>query len=109
MLSFSIVNHADTVQRFVKWETPFEPFIGKYLEIINAQGNEVQFTGPMARRVMPPPADAYIEVPAHDSVRTVFNAAKNYVFEGGQYTIKYTGGGVSNLDAGKEIKIAVAP
>ena len=107
MLSFTIVNHADSAQRFVKWETPFEPFLGKYLEIMNTEGKEADFTGPMARRVMPPPAEAYIEVAAHDSVRTVFNAAKNYVLAPGDYTIKYTGGGVSSLDGGKAIKLKV--
>lgn len=108
LLSFTVVNHADTAQRFVKWETPFEPRLGKYLDIINEQGTEAEFTGAMARRVMPPPAEAYIEVAAHDSVSTVFNAAKNYTITGGQYTVKYSGGGVSGLDAGKEIKITVA-
>lgn len=107
MLSFTIVNHADTAQRFVKWETPFEPFLGKYLEIVNAEGAEAEFRGPMARRVMPPPAEAYIEVAAHDSVNTVFNAAKNYSLAPGAYTIKYTGGGVSGLEGGKEIKVTV--
>jgi hypothetical protein len=107
MLSFTIVNHADTAQRFVKWETPFEPFLGKYLEIKNEQGTEAEFRGAMARRVMPPPAEAYIEVPAHDSVNTVFNAAKNFSLASGAYTIKYTGGGVSGLEGGKEIKVTV--
>jgi len=107
MLSFTVVNHADTAQRFVKWETPFEPFLGKYLEIMDAQGKEAEFRGAMARRVMPPPAEAYMEVAAHDSVNTVFNAAKNYNLAAGTYTIKYTGGGVSGLDGGKEIKITV--
>lgn len=108
LLSFTVVNHADTAQRFVKWETPFEPRLGKYLEIKNEQGTEVEFKGAMARRIMPPPAEAYIEVAAHDSVSTVFNAATNYSIGSGQYTIKYSGGGVSGLDAGKEIKITVA-
>lgn len=106
-LSFTVVNTADTVQRFCKWETPFEPKLGKYLDIKDAQGNEAPFTGIMARRIMPPPAESYIEVPAHDSVRTVFNVAKNYTVAPGQYSVKYTGGGVSGLEAGNEIKITV--
>lgn len=107
MLSFTIVNHADTAQRFVKWETPFEPFLGKYLEIKDTNGTEAEFRGAMARRVMPPPAEAYIEVAAHDSVNTVFNAAKNYSLAAGAYSIKYTGGGVSGLESGKEVKVTV--
>lgn len=107
-LRFTVVNHADTAQKFVKWETPFEPRIGKYLEVMDEKGQEAEFKGAMARRVMPPPAEAYIEVPAHDSVQTSFNVATNYTLAEGQYTIKYVGGGVSGLDAGREIKIKVA-
>jgi hypothetical protein len=106
-LSFTVVNHADTVQRFCKWETPFEPFLGKYMEVIDDQGNEALFTGPMARRVMPPPAESYIQVQPHDSVSTVYNLAKNYTMKPGNYTVKYTGGGVSGLDTGNEIKITI--
>jgi hypothetical protein len=107
-LSFTVVNDADTVQHFCKWETPFEPRLGKYIEVMDEQGTEAPFKGAMARRVMPPPAESYIAVSAHDSVRTVFNLAKNYTVKSGQYTLKYTGGGVSGLDAGNEIKIKVS-
>ena len=107
LLSFTVVNNADSVQRFVKWETPFEPHIGKYIEVLDAQGEEAQFTGAMARRVMPPPAEAYLEVPAHDSLRTEFNLARNYVLKAGSYTLKYTGGGVSNLPETQPLKTTV--
>lgn len=108
LLSFTVVNNSDSVQRFVKWETPFEPHIGKYIEVLDTQGEDAQFTGAMARRVMPPPADAYLEVPAHDSLRTEFNLAKNYVLKVGDYNLKYTGGGVSNLPETPLLKITVA-
>jgi len=107
LLSFSVFNHSDTVQRFCKWETPFEPMLGKYMEIIDEQGIEAQFTGPMARRVMPPPAESYILVQPHDCVSTVYNLAKNYTIKPGKYTVKYTGGGVSGLHEGNEVKITV--
>ncbi|MEN5436516.1 protease [Sphingobacterium faecium] len=107
LLSFSVFNHSDTVQRFCKWETPFEPMLGKYMEIVDEQGIETQFTGPMARRVMPPPAESYILVQPHDCVSTVYNLAKNYTIKPGKYTVKYTGGGVSGLQEGNEVKITV--
>lgn len=107
-LTFTVVNHADSVQRFVKWETPFEPRIGKYLEVTDEKGQEAEFRGAMARRLMPPPAEAYLEVPAHDSLSTSFNLATNYLLSSGTYTIKYVGGGVSGLDTGKTIRITVA-
>nr|WP_315399155.1 hypothetical protein [uncultured Sphingobacterium sp.] len=107
ILSFTVANHSDTMQRFCKWETPFEPFLGKYMEIIDVQGNEAEFTGPMAKRMMPPPEESYIQVSPHDSVSTVFNLAKNYSIKPGKYTVKYTGGGISGLEPGNEIKIVV--
>lgn len=107
-LTFTVVNHADSTQKFVRWETPFEPRLGKYLDVIDEKGQEAAFKGAMARRVMPPPAEAYIAVPAHDSVQTTFNVTTNYTLAEGQYTIKYVGGGVSGLEAGKALKIKVA-
>lgn len=107
MLSFTVINESDTVQRFCKWETPFEPGIGKYMDLTDARGTEPPFIGAMARRVMPPPPESYITIPPHDSIRTVFNLADNYSIEPGQYTVKYSGGGISGLDAGNEIDISV--
>ena len=106
-LSFTVINNADTAQRFCKWETPFEPRLGKYFEIKDNQGNEPEFKGAMARRVMPPPAETYITVQAHDSLLTLFNLAEKYTVQPGTYSIKYSGGGVSGLDAGNEMNITI--
>jgi len=59
------------MQQFCKWETPFEPRLGKYMEVMDVRENQVAFTGAVARRVMPPPPESYISVPPHDSVTTV--------------------------------------
>lgn len=107
LLSFTVINETDTIQRFCKWETPFEPKLGKYFDVQDEQGGQAQFTGAMARRVMPPPAESYIEVPPRDSVRTVFNLAKKYVLHTGPYTVKYTGGGVSGLKAANDIQLTI--
>lgn len=107
LLSFTVVNTTDTLQRFCKWETPFESILGKYFEVTDNQGNEALFKGAMARRVMPPPPESYIEVQPHDSVRTMFNLARNYSLKNEQYSVRYTGGGVSGLEPGNEIKISV--
>ncbi len=69
-VSFTVINPTDSALRFCRWETPFEPKLGKYLEVISEQGTEAAFKGAMARRVMPPPDESYITVAAHDSVRT---------------------------------------
>ncbi len=105
MLSFTVINPTGKPQRFCKWETPFEPRLGKYFDIEDNKGSKAAFKGAMARRVMPPPPEAYIEVSAHDSVRTVINLANHYTFVADKYTLKYTGGGVSGLNAGNTIRI----
>jgi hypothetical protein len=105
MLSFTVINNTNQVQQFCKWETPFEPRLGKYFEVKDDQGNEALFKGAMARRVMPPPQEAYIQVPAHDSVRTVINLAHTYTLTADKYTIAYTGGGVSGINAGNVVKV----
>lgn len=97
-LTFTVYNRADTAQRFCKWHTPFEPFISKYLEIKSASGEEVNYKGAMAKRVMPPPADSYIEVKSKDSVTTRVDLLKGYDFmDSGEYTVVYTGQNMSGL------------
>lgn len=106
-LSFTVINHADTAMRFCKWETPFEPHLGKYFEVMNDNGSEAPFKGAMARRVMPPPAESYISVPPHDSVQTTINLAKNYTVTNASYTVRYSGGGVSGLAGGNSVKFVI--
>lgn len=107
MLSFTVVNESDTTLRFCKWETPFDPGIGKYMDIADAQGKEPSFIGAMARRVMPPPAESYLEVPPNDSLTTVFNLADSYAMDPGQYSVRYSGGAMGDFTAGNEIKITI--
>ncbi len=107
MLTFTVINQSNQPQRFCKWETPFEPRLGKYFEIQNAQGTEALFKGAMARRVMPPPAEAYLTVAPHDSLTTTINLAHNYTLQPGTYTVKYTGGGVSGLGDGNDVGVKV--
>jgi hypothetical protein len=107
MLTFTVVNQSGQPQRFCKWETPFEPRLGKYFDITNDQGTEAPFKGAMARRIMPPPTEAYLTVPAHNSTATTINLARNYTLQPGNYTVKYVGGGVSGLDAGNEVRVEV--
>ncbi|MGN6395832.1 MAG: hypothetical protein ACTHMI_09725 [Mucilaginibacter sp.] len=107
-LTFTVTNNSNQEVRFVKWETPFEPRLGKYFEIVDNTGNEALFKGAMARRVMPPPAGAYITVKPHDKVSTRINLADNYTFNGNSYQLKYVGGGVSGLQTGKSVKFTVS-
>lgn len=97
-LKFTVYNGADTTQHFCKWHTPFEPFISKYLEIKSASGEEVNYKGAMAKRVMPPPADSYIAVNGKDSVSITVDILKGYdITKPAKYTITYVGQGMSGL------------
>ncbi|WP_114941525.1 hypothetical protein [Mucilaginibacter endophyticus] len=107
MITFTVINDTDKPLRFVKWETPFEPRLGKYFEIKGTDGNEAVFKGAMARRVMPPPPEAYMEVKAHDRIKTTIDLSDYYTINEGSYEINYVGGGVSGLIAPNGIAVII--
>ena len=98
-LSFTVYNHTKDPQKFCKWHTPFERTLSKYLDIKDEQGLEVDYIGAMAKRVMPPPADSYINVLPGDSLQTTVDIFKDYKFDKpGKYTIHYNAILISGLD-----------
>ena len=97
-LKFTVYNNADSAQVFCKWHSPFEPFISKYLDIKSDTGEEVDYKGAMAKRIMPPPADSYISVKAKDSVSTTVDLLKGYeISKPARYTVIYVGQNMSGL------------
>ncbi|MFA4871014.1 MAG: protease [Pedobacter sp.] len=97
-LKFTVYNNADTTQHFCKWHTPFEPFISKYLDITSESGEEVDYKGAMAKRIMPPPADSYLPVNSKDSISITVDLLKGYsITKPSKYTIKYVGQNMSGL------------
>lgn len=108
-LTFTVKNPADSAQQFCKWHTPFEPFISKYLDITDNDGKEVLYPGAMAKRIMPPPSDAYITVPAGDSVTTTVDLAKGYALKDAAiYHIKYNGQDMSGIKTANEVSFVLA-
>lgn len=98
VLNFTIKNQADTVAIFCKWHTPFEPLMSKYLDVKNSDGQEINYKGAMAKRIMPPPADSYLSINPGDSLTIDVDLLKGYALENaGTYTIKYSGGNMSGL------------
>ena len=58
----------------------------------------------MAKRVMPPPADAYITIAPGDSLIAKVNLLQGYVLsKAGSYSIAYNSEGVSNLKVDKSV------
>ena len=97
-MRFTVYNDADTVQQFCKWHTPFEPLLSKYLDIFNANGEEANYQGAMAKRIMPPPADSYIKVQPKDSLFVLVDLANGYnITKPSTYTIKYNAQNMSGL------------
>jgi len=98
LLRFTVYNPADTAQQFCKWHTPFEPLMSKYLDVKNAAGEEADYRGPMAKRIMPPPASSYIKIKAHDSLTTTTDLLKAYaISKPGKYIIVYNSQNISGL------------
>ena len=103
-LHFTVYNPADSAQHFLKWQTPFEPLLSKYLDIKDEQGEELQYKGAMAKRMMPPPADAYISIPAKDSLVANVDILKGYALsKPGKYTVTYTSENISGLKVAQSV------
>jgi hypothetical protein len=97
-LKFTVVNHADTAQQFLKWATPFEPLVSKYLDVIDADGTQVNYRGAMAKRAMPPSADSYLKVNPKDSLVANINLLEGYaIARASRYTIVYVAQGTSGI------------
>jgi len=107
-LSFAVINPSDSVQRFCKWHTPFEPFLSMYLDLKDDKGKPVAYIGAMAKRIMPPPADAYLSIPAGDTVRTLIDLRKGYdIKEPGTYHLVYRGQAMSGIETANELDFVV--
>lgn len=97
-LEFKVINQTDTALKFCKWFTPFEGFMSAFLEIKNEQGQQVDYIGAMAKRIMPPPASSYLTLKPKDSMTVVIDIRKGYNLDkSGRYTVKYAGGNMSGL------------
>lgn len=98
LMRFTVYNHADSAQQFCKWHTPFEPLMSKYLDVKDETGQEVLYRGPMAKRMMPPPASSYIRVNVKDSISASVDLLKAYaITKPSKYTITYVGQNMSGL------------
>lgn len=98
LLRFVVYNNTASTKSFCIWHTPFEPLMSSYLSITNEKGEEAQYKGPMAKRVMPPPATSYSKVNAGDSLVANADLLKAYdLKKGSSYKVVYTGGNMSGL------------
>ncbi len=97
-LKFTVANNTDTIQQFLKWDTPFEPLVSKYLDVKDADGTQVNYRGAMAKRAMPPSADSYIKLNPGDSLVAKINLLDGYaITRASKYTIIYVGSNMSGI------------
>ncbi len=97
-LRFTATNTADTIQHFLKWATPFEPLVSKYLDITDEDGTQVDYRGAMAKRAMPPSADSYIKLNPNENLVANVNLLEGYaISRAAKYKIVYVGQGMSGI------------
>jgi hypothetical protein len=102
LLKFTVKNNTADTARFCKWHTPFEPLMSKYLDITDENGNELNYKGVMAKRIMPPPDSSYITLKANDSLSVNADLLKAYAIDKpAKYTITYNSTGISGLTVKK--------
>ena len=107
-LHFTVFNPTNDTLRFTKYHTPFEGFMNNFLTITQADGQEVPYIGPMAKRVMQPVPESYLTVAPHDSLSVNLDLKRGYRFEKkGAYSIEYNGGNVSGITAGKPVNVTI--
>jgi hypothetical protein len=106
-MTFTVYNQTDSTKTFCKWHTPFEPLMSKYLDV-TLDGKEVNYKGPMAKRIMPPPADSYISIKPGDSLSVKVDLLKAYdIKANGFYHIKYNSEAISGLKVPDSVSVNV--
>jgi len=107
-MTFTVYNNTDSALTFCKWHTPFEALMSKYLDINSVDGKEVSYKGPMAKRIMPPPADSYISVAAKDSLSIKVDLTRGYDFNrAGTYIVGYNSTNISGLKLTDSVKFTL--
>lgn len=108
MIRFTVTNPTKDSLRFTTYHTPFEGFISKFLTVTDSKGKQIDYIGPMAKRVMPPPESTYHTLDAGQSEKVLFDLKKGYKIEHpGVYTLKYNGENISGIANGAAITITV--
>jgi hypothetical protein len=105
---FTVYNNTDSTRSFCKWHTPFEGLMSKYLDVRDESGQEVDYKGAMAKRMMPPPADSFITVNKGDSISVVTDLKEGYAIQkAGKYSIKYNSSEINGLVVKDSISVTI--
>lgn len=108
LIRFTVHNPTQDSLKFTSYHTPFEGFISKFLTVKDSNGNEVAYIGPMAKRIMPPPAATYHSLASGQNEEVVFDLKRGYKIETpGAYTLQYNAENISGIANGDPIQITV--
>ena len=91
-IRFVLTNPSREPVWFLRWNTPFEGWLGSIFTVTGPDGAEVAYTGPMMKRGNPN-GEEYVQIPAGGSVDAVVNLADVYdLSTPGRYRLQVTGG-----------------
>lgn len=87
MLNFSLDNSLNKKLTILTWYTPFEGFLSNLFIIINTDtGEQLQYRGPMVKRLEPEVED-YVILEEKSTISTTLNLSKAYQFSQGNYQL----------------------
>jgi peptidyl-Lys metalloendopeptidase len=83
---------------FLRWNTPFEGWMGSIFTVTGPDGTELPYTGPMVKRG-DPGRDEYVQIPPGGEVDAAVDLANVYDLRApGRYRLQVTGG-IADLTA----------
>lgn len=91
-IRFVLTNSSREPVWFLRWNTPFEGWLGSIFTVTAPDGAEVAYTGPMMKRGNPN-GEEYVQIPPGGEVDAVVNLADVYdLSTPGRYRLRVTGG-----------------
>lgn len=97
-IRFVLSNPSQTPIWVLRWNTPFEGWLGSIFTVTGPDGIELPYTGPMVKRG-DPSRDEYVEIPPGGEADATVDLANVYdVSKPGRYSLQVTGG-IADLTA----------
>ncbi|MDF1662163.1 MAG: hypothetical protein P1V97_10345, partial [Planctomycetota bacterium] len=106
-LRLLVENSSQNSAQFCTYHTPFEGIRNNIFEVRDAQGNEQQYQGKMAKRI-PPGKNDFVVLKAGASKSVDFNLEDAYQFPPGDYTIQFQGSDISMLPSSNSVSLKLS-
>ena len=91
-IRFVLTNPSREPLWFLRWNTPFEGWMGSVFTVTGPDGVELPYTGPMVKRG-DPSRDEYVQIPPGGTADAVVDLSNVYdLREPGRYQLRVTGG-----------------